>query len=94
MTLKKAYLLTFLAIAWLILGGLIFSLIHPASGSTLAEVLGWGVLIVFCMLFLTGTAIWAGAKGHHPFLGIVLGWLGPVGMLILVFLPDRSGVNA
>ncbi len=47
-------------------------------------------LLGFLAIFLVGTAVWAGAKGYHPFLGAVLGWLGPIGLLILVCLNDKS----
>ncbi len=33
------------------------------------------MLIGFGAIFLIGTAVWAGAKGYHPVLGVVLGWL-------------------
>ncbi len=90
MTLKKAYLIILCAFAWLILGGLAVSAINPPNPSTPEDVLIGGLLISFGIILLVGTAVWAGAKGHHPLVGVVLGWLGPIGLLILVFLTDKS----
>ena len=91
MSLKRAYLLILAAFVWLILGGVITSLINPPTPSAFANVLFGGLLITFIVIFLAGSAVWAGAKGYHPLLGVVLGWLGPLGLLILVVLTDRSG---
>jgi hypothetical protein len=90
MTLKKAYLLILAAFVWLILGATVFNVVNPRADSVLGNVMGWGLLAGFSILFLAGTAVWAGAKGYHPVLGIVLGWLGPLGLLVLVFLSDQS----
>jgi hypothetical protein len=53
----------------------------------------WTLLIGFAILFLIGTALWSQAKGYHPVIGVILGWIGPLGLLILLFLPDKQPVN-
>ena len=90
MSLKKAYLIILASFVWLIGMGSLFNLLAPPSDSTLANVLGGSMLLGFAAIFLVGTAVWAGAKGYHPFLGALLGWLGPIGLLILVCLHDKS----
>jgi len=90
MTLKKAYLIILVSFAWLIGGAVLFQLINPSTQSASAHLLGWGMLLGFAAIFLVGATVWAGAKGYHPILGFVLGWIGPIGLLILVILPDRS----
>ncbi len=90
MTLKKAYLIIFMSFIWLIVGGLGFDLVNPPKGSRLEDLIGWTLLIGFGVIFLTGTAVWAGAKGYSRIIGVLLGWLGPLGLLVLVFLPDRT----
>ena len=56
----------------------------------MADVMGWSRLLGFAAIFLVGTAIWAGAKGYHPIVGVLLGCIGPLGLLILVFLPEKA----
>jgi hypothetical protein len=90
MSLKKAYLIILASFVWLIAWGTLFNLIAPPSDSTLANVLGGSMLLGFLAIFLVGTAVWAGAKGYHPFPGAFLAWLGPIGLLILVCLHDKS----
>lgn len=90
MSKQKAYLYILASFAWLIVGGTLFSLVDPSSTSAVSHIVAGGLLLGFAAIFLVGTAIWAGAKGYHPILGVLLGWIGPLGLLILVFLPDRA----
>ncbi len=94
MTLKKAFLLLFLALAWLIGGvALSASLFDPAHDSMMENILGAITLLGFSILMLAGTTVWAGAKDYDPIVGFVLGWLGPLGLLILACLPDHSRIQ-
>ena len=92
MTLKRAFLIILFAFVWLIglciLGFVIDKyLVHNEAFIGLF----FGTAFVgFAIWILVGFAVWAGAKGYSPLLGALLGWIGPLGMLILVFLPDRS----
>jgi Kef-type K+ transport system membrane component KefB len=90
MSLKKAYLIILASFVWLVGMGTLFNVIAPPSNSALANALGGSMLLGFAVIFLVGTAVWAGAKGYHPLLGAFLGWLGPLGLLILVCLHDKS----
>lgn len=90
MSLRRAYLIILASFIWLIGAGALFNVIHPPTNSPLAHALGWGMLIGFAAIFLVGTVVWAGAKGYHLLLGASLGWLGPIGLLILVCLQDQS----
>lgn len=91
MTLKMAYLILLLAFVWLVgislLGGAITG---PPERRYLADIIFPVALVGFFIIFLVGFAVWAGAKGYSPLLGIVLAWIGPLGMLILVFLKDKN----
>lgn len=90
MTLKKAYLIILMSFIWLIVGSVGFDLVDAPKGSRLEDLIGWTLLIGFGLIFLSGTAVWAGAKGYARIIGVLLGWLGPLGLLVLVFLPDRT----
>jgi hypothetical protein len=56
-----------------------------SSGSVM---LGYMILVVGVAAFIWGCAQYAMAKGHSPWLG-ALGLLSIIGLIILVFLPDR-----
>jgi hypothetical protein len=91
MTLNRAYLIILLSVVWLIalsvLGGFLAT---PPERRFIADIffpIAWGGFIIG---MLAGFAIWAGAKGYSPLLGIALAWIGPFGMLILVFLKDQK----
>ncbi len=90
MPLKNAYLIVAASFLWLIGGMAIFNRIDPPAQSPLCHFLVWTVLAGFGVIFLAGTGVWAGAKGYHVLVGIALGWVGPIGLLILAFLPDKS----
>jgi hypothetical protein len=83
-SLKQAYIRVALALVVLILGILL------ATGGVLVGIGAAVVFIVFALVFLSGTAIWARAKGRPESLGVMLGLLGPVGLIMLVFLNDES----
>ena len=88
---KRAYLIILGSFLWLIGAGTTINLI--ASVYRAEWFLNAAVpvlLLVFVGLFLWGTGVWAQAKGHPMILGVVLGWLGPIGLLILVCLQDKS----
>jgi len=91
MTLKRAYLIILFAfvwvIAWSVLGGYVAA---PPDPYHLANIIFPIAIFGMVIGILAGFAVWAGAKGYSPLLGIALAWLGPLGMLILVFLHDRK----
>jgi hypothetical protein len=90
MTLKRAFLIILFAFVWLIGGAFIGGAILPRSGGPLTDAFFGTLFVGFSAFMLVGFAVWAGAKGYSPWLGAVLAWLGPIGMLILVFLRDKS----
>lgn len=96
MTLKRAYLILLFAFVWLIGLCIVGSLVDTYVGYNKAVMdLIYGTALVGCSIWLlVGFAVWAGAKGYSPLLGAFLAWMGPLGMLILVFLPDRSAKPA
>jgi hypothetical protein len=83
-SLKQAYTRVGLAFVVLILGILLI------AGGLLVGLSAAIVFIVFALVFLSGTAIWARAKGRPESLGVMLGLLGPLGLLLLLFLNDES----
>ena|ERR1700724_254528 len=91
MTLPRAYLIILSAFVWLIawcfLGGLVGGPRDPYHLQDIIFPIAIGGMVIG---ILVGFAVWAGAKGHSPLLGALLGWLGPLGMLILVFMEDKS----
>jgi hypothetical protein len=91
MTLNRAYLIILLSVVWVIawslLGGLLAA---PPERRFLANIIFPIALGGLVIGMLAGFAVWAGAKGYSPLLGVVLAWIGPLGMLILVFLRDKT----
>jgi hypothetical protein len=90
MALKRAYLIIVLSFAWLIgcviLGMAAGSLLGNQSTQGLAIVIG----AVGCEIGLTiGVCEVALAKGYSIWLGIVLGFSGFVGIVIVELLPNR-----
>ena len=55
-----------------------------------ADLLVLGSLLALSLGIWIGTAIIAVEKGHHVVLGIILGFIGPFGLLVVTILPDRS----
>jgi uncharacterized membrane protein len=95
MTLRRAYLIIVLSFVWLIGAGILGGLmLAPNDPHHLADIVFPIVIGGFLIGILAGFGVWAGAKGYSPLLGIVLAWLGPLGMLVLVFLADRSNKSA
>jgi hypothetical protein len=92
MTLKRAYLILLLAVVWLIGISILAALVdqYVVHDERVIGVLIGTALIGCSIWLLVGFGVWAGAKGYSPLLGAVLAWIGPLGMLILVFLPDKS----
>jgi hypothetical protein len=90
MTLNRAYLILVVAFAWVIglslLGSFLVQTFHAPVLSLLIPI----AFIGFILMFLAGLAVWAGAKGYSPSIGIVLGLVGPLGMLVMFLLPDRT----
>ena len=77
------------AIVWLLASLAAWWLLQAMGvNSTVSSVIL--VAAVLVGIFLFGTAIWARAKGHSAIEGIILGAFGPLGMLVLVLLPDES----
>jgi hypothetical protein len=73
-----------------------FPLLLSITRDTRDDIVAAAVLAVLiaagCLLLQAiGLASWARAKGYHPLVGICLAlFLSVLGLLILVFLPDRS----
>ena len=94
---KKAYLTILAAFTWLIVGGTILGgilalFIDPEAPEP-GGLIGLITVVLlggFGVIFLLGTARWAGAKGYPGWVGVVLGWIGPLGLIILVMLSDRT----
>jgi hypothetical protein len=91
---KRAYLIIAVSFAFLMLGAMAVNAIATSLGDKskeqqFANVAVPAVLLGFAGLFLWGTGTWAAAKGYPAVLGIFLGWLGPLGLLILVSLAIR-----
>lgn len=51
------------------------------------------LFVFMTLMFITGTTVTATAKGYSAATGIVLGLLSPLGLLILVLLPEGSGAR-
>jgi CHASE2 domain-containing sensor protein len=92
MTLPKAYAITGSSVLVLILGGILTGILHdPKDPNNLATLCFQITCGAFVVLFLTGMAVWAGAKGWHPIIGVLLGlFCSLIGLAILLFLPDKS----
>jgi hypothetical protein len=84
-SLKTAYLILLASVIWVICG----FVLSAVSGNYESR-LGLKSMLGFATIFLVGTAVWAAAKGYNPLIGLILGWIGPIGCLILVILPNRS----
>ena len=83
-SLKQAYIRVLVALVALILVTLLLAEgVVAGIGATI-------VFIGFALVFLSGTALWSMAKGRPGSLGAMLGLLGPLGLIILVFLNDES----
>ena len=101
-SLKQAYSRIRSAFMALVLGTMLVAVVAQITESVVPRpdaihvggvVVGIGatvVLIVFALVFLSGTANWSMAKGRPGSLGVMLGLLGPLGLIILVFLNDGS----
>jgi hypothetical protein len=89
MSKNKSYLVLLASFLWLFGGIMLFEVANPTPESTLADVIGWGMLLGFAALFLAATAIWAGAKGYSPLVGLIMGLFGPLGLMALIFIPDK-----
>jgi hypothetical protein len=94
MTLNKAYAIVLASGAWLVIWGLYGGHVLLPDHRELADIVFPVAICGFVIGLLIGFAVWAGAKGYSPWLGVVLAWLGPLGMLILVFLRDKSRESA
>ena len=92
--LKRAYLIIVVAFAWLIgwaiLGRLLASRDDSNSAAMIAYVIAIGGLMIGLTVGISEVAI---AKGYSPWLALVLGLSGPLGLLIVELLPDRSGFS-
>jgi hypothetical protein len=92
--LKRAYLIIVVAFAWLIscviLGGLLASRDDANSAAMIAYPLAIGGFMVGLIVGISEVAI---AKGYSAWLGLILGLSGPLGLLIVELLPDRSGFS-
>jgi hypothetical protein len=73
MSKRNAFLFLFGSFGWLIGFALLLNFAGaPREGPVLHLLISvW--LLVFVALFVTGSALWAGAKGYHPVVGAILG---------------------
>jgi hypothetical protein len=91
MTLPKAYALIFGGILTLVVGGLLTHLLLGLGAEHYANLVFRTACLAFVLLFLSGTAYWAGAKGWNPAVGVMLGlFCSLFGLVILMLLPDKS----
>jgi|GEM_PF-5149646 len=92
MTLPKAYAITGASVLVLILGGVLTGLLYdPKDPNNLAMLCFRITCGATAIIYLLGMAVWAGAKGWHPIIGVLLGlFCSLIGLVILLFLPDRS----
>jgi hypothetical protein len=91
MALKRAYLIVLLAFAWLV-GGFILGSLLVSHDSNSASIVAYMIAIGgFMVGLIVGVSEVALAKGYSLFLGPTLALLGPLGLLIVELLPDRSG---
>ena len=63
----------------------LYSLHWPTSGIHPASI----AMCASAVVFLAGSAAWAVGKGYRTIVGILLGTLGPIGLLGLTMMPDR-----
>ncbi len=73
----------------LFLGCIIVGVSTDADGPA-ADLLVLGSLLALSLGLWVGTAVVAVEKGYHVVLGIFLGFIAPLGLLIVTILPDRS----
>lgn len=91
MTMPRAFLILLIAFLWLIAWTAIGSVIAaPPDPNHYADIVFPIALGGFAIGMLAGFGVWAGAKGYPPWIGVLFAWLGPIGMIILVLLSDRS----
>jgi hypothetical protein len=83
-SLKQAYIRILLASVALVLGTLL------VAGRVVVGIGATVVFIVFALEFLSGAVIWSMYKGRPGWLGVMLGLFGPLGLIVLVFLNDKS----
>src|SRR5438552_2948637 len=90
---KKCLLMIVLAIGWLV--GFI-SLAHTIVGSEqlkvnhrdgLVAIIG---MLGFYVIFAIGNGLWAKDKGYHFLIGLATGLVNPLGLLVVVLLPDKA----
>jgi hypothetical protein len=81
MTLKRAFLIILLAFVWLIIFATLGGVLERLSGSqAFSGIIFPLALGGFVILILWGFAVWAGAKGYSPWLGVVLAWNARTGV--------------
>jgi hypothetical protein len=95
MSKSNAYLLLFGSFGWFLgfawLARYAASVLGATSEDLSGQLLFLVWLLVFASLFVTGSALWAGAKGYKPAVGAVLGFpCNPVGLMAIMLLPDKS----
>ena len=96
MKLSKAWGLTLIAgtVVWIV-GFAIYSMLRTAEmGEWEKRVAIRNDFMILCvgatMIFQLGMCLYAVAKGYNPLVGFGLGFLGLIGTLIFVILPDRQ----
>jgi hypothetical protein len=90
MKLKRAFTVLAAAFLWVFLLSAVGVLIEQNSSFGIGGLLYLVGLLGFVVGIMVGFAMWASAKGYSPWLGVILAWIGPLGMIILVFLTDQS----
>jgi drug/metabolite transporter (DMT)-like permease len=90
MKLKRAFTVLAAAFLWVFLLSAVGVLIDQNSSSGIGGLLYLLGLLGFVVGITVGFALWASAKGYSPSFGVLLALLGPLGMIILVFLTDQG----
>lgn len=94
-SMKRALLVILASFVWLIGGAIAIGLSFDAEDrSGLSDVMVVSLLVGWLILLMIGSALWSKAKGYHPILGAILCVIGPMGLLVLTFLPDRTRASS
>jgi hypothetical protein len=90
MSLKRAYVIIVLSFAWLIGWVIVGMMAGPLFGGAGAQGMTFVIAVTGCEVgLIIGVCEVALAKGYSIVLGIVLGFSGFLGLLIVELLPNR-----
>lgn len=80
------------ALMWLV-GGLAIAGQMETSAGLFRSAAMWVAIGGFSLFFLAGAVVWALAKGHSWSTGVLFAFLGPIGLLLLALIPNRTKVR-